>query len=538
MDGSDGRLVSIITPFFNAGRFLSEAIESVLAQTYSYWELLLIDDGSNDESTRIARSYAAKYPEQIFYLEHEGHLNRGVCASRNLGVRRARGEFVALLDSDDVWLPRKLEEQISIMRANPQVGMVAGRSLYWHSWAGDAENSARDYVPAYRIALDASFDPPALLTTLYPLGKEHAPCPSDLLLRKEAIESVGGFEERFDGPYQLYEDQAFLTKIYLTWPVYLSSRTWTKYRVHDASCMARARLKYHEIRLFYLSWCQDYLIARGVEDPNIWSALREAMSEGEGAQKERSPGVKEFAKSVARALLPVGARRWIKLHLLGKSDDVPPLGSVNLGDLRRTEPIDESFGFGRGRPVDRYYIENFLAQHAADIKGRVLEIGDNAYTVRYGGSRVAQSDILHVSDANPRATIVGDLTSADHIPSDAFDCIILTQTLHLIYDMRAAVKTLYRILKPGGVLLATFPGISRIDRYEWKSSWYWSLTTLSAEKLFEGIFSAERLEVCSYGNVLAATAFLYGLAEEELRREELEAYDPHYPVIVAVRAVK
>jgi ubiquinone/menaquinone biosynthesis C-methylase UbiE len=133
---------------------------------------------------------------------------------------------------------------------------------------------------------------------------------------------------------------------------------------------------------------------------------------------------------------------------------------------------------------------------------------------------------------------VGDLTCADFIPSDTFDCVILTQTLHLIYDVRAALKTLYRILKPGGVLLATFPGISQISNDRWRESWYWAFTNLSARRLFEEIFPSAnvRVEVC--GNVLAAIAFLHGLAVEELRQEELEYRDPHYEVSILVRAVK
>jgi len=305
---SDEQLVSIIVPFFNAERFLGEAIESVLAQTYGHWELLLVDDGSEDGSTALARSYAVKCPERIFYLEHQGHANRGVCASRNLGVKRARGELVALLDSDDAWLPDKLEEQVSIIRANPQVAMVAGCSLYWYSWTNDSEDRKRDRSPAYRIKLDSIFDPPALLTVLYPMGKEYAPCPSDLLLRKWVIENVGGFEEGFDGPYQLYEDQAFLTKIYLEWPVYISSRTWTKYRVHDESCMARTEReqRYREIRCFYLGWCRDYLIAKGIQDPDIWSAWRKAASDS------GVPNSKGFVKRVARTMSLTNAWRQIR----------------------------------------------------------------------------------------------------------------------------------------------------------------------------------------------------------------------------------
>ena len=216
----------------------------------------------------------------------------------------------------------------------------------------------------------------------------------------------------------------------------------------------------------------------------------------------------------------------------------PPVGQVRFGSLRQVEPISHKFGFDRGQPIDRYYIETFLDRHAEDIRGRVLEIGDASYTRQYGGSRVKHSDVLNVAEGNPQATIIADLTRAEHIPSDAFDCIIFTQTLHLIYDLRSAIRTLHRILKPGGVLLATFPGISQIERgYQW-GDWYWAFTTRSARQLFEETFLAPNVEVEAHGNVLAAISFLHGLAVEELRQEELDRHTPAYELLITLRAVK
>lgn len=238
-----------------------------------------------------------------------------------------------------------------------------------------------------------------------------------------------------------------------------------------------------------------------------------------------------------KSLLPTrvygSLRSWLKRYRTE-----PNVGSVRFGSLRRLTAISRAFGFDRGLPIDRYYIERFLSAHAADIRGHVLEIGDNAYTRRFGAERVTKSDVLHVSKGNPEATVVGDLTCAEHISSDSFDCVILTQTLHLIYDVRAALKTLYRILKPGGVLLATFPGISQMSNDCWRESWYWGFTHLSARRLFEEIFPAANVCVEVSGNVLAAIAFLHGLAAEELRQEELEYRDSHYEVSILVRAVK
>jgi SAM-dependent methyltransferase len=211
---------------------------------------------------------------------------------------------------------------------------------------------------------------------------------------------------------------------------------------------------------------------------------------------------------------------------------------VRFGDLRRLRPISESFGYDRGTPVDRYYIEGFLARNAADVCGHVLEIGDATYTRRYGTDKVTRSDVLHVSPENPHATIVASLPDADHVPSDSFDCIIFTQTLHLIYDFHTAIRTLHRILKPGGVLLVTVPYITPRDRGEWGGDWFWSFTEHATRRMFGDVFSPEQVAVEGHGNVLAAVAFLEGLALSELRTAELDHRDPAFDLIITVRAVK
>ena len=238
-----------------------------------------------------------------------------------------------------------------------------------------------------------------------------------------------------------------------------------------------------------------------------------------------------------KAVLPKPARRMlVRLRgLLGP----PSPGRVAFGDLRRLAPISRDFGSDRGLPLDRVYVERFLERQRADIHGRVLEVGEDTYTHRFGAERVTQADVLHVHDRNPRATFVGDLATADHIPSDAFDCIILTQTLQLVYELRPAIRTLHRILRPGGVLLATVPGITPVAAWsEWGSTWYWSFTEQTLRRLLGEVFPMELLALETHGNVLVATAFLHGLAAEELAAEELEARDPDFPVIITARAVK
>jgi SAM-dependent methyltransferase len=215
----------------------------------------------------------------------------------------------------------------------------------------------------------------------------------------------------------------------------------------------------------------------------------------------------------------------------------PPVRGVRLGSLKRTRPISANYGFERGTPVDRFYIDQFLTAHRDAIRGRVLEIGDDEYTRRYGGDAVTHSDVLHAGEGNPQATIVADLADAPAIADESFDCVICTQTLLLIYDVRAAVKTLHRILAPGGVALVTVPGVSRICRDE-ADEWgdYWRFTSDSATRLFADEFGAENIKTTAYGNVLAATAMLHGLAAEEVGTKRLNARDRDFEVLIGVSA--
>jgi SAM-dependent methyltransferase len=203
------------------------------------------------------------------------------------------------------------------------------------------------------------------------------------------------------------------------------------------------------------------------------------------------------------------------------------------------KPASRRFAFDRGTPIDRYFIGRFLERNAEDIRGRVLEVGDRGYTQTYGGNRVTQSDVLHVAAGNPEATIVGDLVTGKGLPWGVFDCLVLTQTLHVIYDVHSAVKNIHRLLKPGGIALVTVPGITPVSRYD-ADRWgdFWRMTPAAVQRLFAEAFSPEDVTIEVFGNVRLAAAYLYGLAMEEIPFAVFVESDPDYPLLMCIRAQK
>lgn len=214
------------------------------------------------------------------------------------------------------------------------------------------------------------------------------------------------------------------------------------------------------------------------------------------------------------------------------------LFSTNWKDLRSTKPVSNIFGADRGTPVDRFYIENFLSDYSGDIKGTVVEIGESYYTDKFG-TKVEKKEVLHFTNDNPQATLIGDLTKTETLKAGIADCFICTQTLNFIYDIKNAIRGICYLLKPGGVGLITVSGISQISRYD-MDRWgdYWRFTSKSAEFLFSEVFGEENIKIHTYGNVLSSIAFLEGISAEELTRKELDCVDPNYQIIIAIRIVK
>jgi len=235
------------------------------------------------------------------------------------------------------------------------------------------------------------------------------------------------------------------------------------------------------------------------------------------------------------------AKEWYRAarRRLVRATRRPPVGGIDFGDLGRSTPVSCNWGFDRGTPIDRLYIERFLETHAADIRGRVLEVSSNAYTQRYGGARVTRSDVLHPCEGNPRATIVADLSRPSAALEGMFDCIICTQTLQFIYEARRAASQLHRWLKPGGTLLATVPGISQISREDMQQTGdYWRFTDAALKRMFGDEFGGEAIEVQAHGNVLASVCLLQGIAVEDCERALLLEDDPQFQLLLTVRATR
>ena len=230
----------------------------------------MVDDGSSDASTDIAQRYALEYPQKVHYLEHPCHANLGMSAARNLGIRCCQGDYIAFLDADDMWLPCKLEEQLTIMDSQPEAVMVCGRAQFWHSWTGKVEDSGRDFIQDIEVQLDSLVKPPALLA-LFLKNEWASVC--DILIRRRVIDAIGGYADSFRG---MYEDQVFNTKVCLEFPVFVSSKSWYRYRQHSEACttLSNRAGQYCQKRAEFLRWLEEYLAKKGMIDTDVWGVLK------------------------------------------------------------------------------------------------------------------------------------------------------------------------------------------------------------------------------------------------------------------------
>ena len=527
-------LVSVIMIFMNEERFIAEAIASVAAQRYSNWELLLVDDGSTDESSGIARRYAERYPDQVRYLEHPEHRNCGMSASRNLGIRHAAGKYIAFLDADDAWLPHKLERQVAFLNHRPEVGMVYGPTLWWYSWSGRVEDRTRDFVYGPGIEMNTVVAPPKLLAAFLRL-EGVSPCTCSVLIRRELVEAAGGFEESFRG---MYEDQAFFAKVCLKATVFASSETLSKYRQHPNSSSEVTRKSGGHIaeRQRFLQWLAVYLTEQGTMDKAVWRALQGELW---AIRHPRLNGVLARARQYAIATLRPARflrRRWRSL---------PVIRQLRMMQFRRMSLLRNGQQSGTGTPIVRYYWDHFLRQYQGDIQGAALEIGTSETVRHHGGAAITRLDVLDLAAHSAEVTVVSDLSRADSLPANYYDCFVIQFTTHLIYDIEAALYHAIRILKPGGVLLVNFPCVDYyfprgLDMGTGAPLFlFWWFTPIQVENLLRRAgLRGEDYRLTSFGNLFARLAYLMNVPAEELTQRELDTFDPGHPLLICARVVK
>jgi glycosyltransferase involved in cell wall biosynthesis len=301
-------MISIIIPFFNPGPFFEEAIQSVMAQTHSDWELLLIDDGTTDGSTDIARSYAEKHPQKIFSLSHPGRRNCGVSVSRNLGLRKARGTYVAFLDADDVWMPNKLECQVQLIGAHPEAAMTYGPALTWYSWTNDPLD--RDKDSRQYNSITGVVSPPRLVG-MYLRGEAFVPSASAVLVRKHAALAAGGFVDRFRWAFD--DDLVFYAKLALRQNILIADDGHYNYRQHARSgstIACRSGLE-HKIRIKSLVWLRKYMTENAIADATIEGTIAEQLT-----GLIATTGLQGSLRSFAGVVLPSGLRRWMRSRVM------------------------------------------------------------------------------------------------------------------------------------------------------------------------------------------------------------------------------
>lgn len=533
---SESPLVSLImTVWRPRPDWLLDAVDAALGQRDCRVELIVVDDGS----PRPVADILTTRPDQrlrLIQIEHGG-----ISRARNAGMREALGSWFRFLDGDDVVAADSTAHLLGLTEGRPDV-VPYGASVFCDT------NLRPRYTLRSRLQ-----------------GKVELECLLDrfnvrlqaLLFSRWLLENHVG---AWDASLTNCQDWDFTLRALEYGRVRGDGRAVVYYRQHAESASAdpeaawrgsvavveRYRERHPEIRGSRIESRIEAMLAvmnaardtggRPWRSRKFWRAsLTDPWSLAAGLRRPLR-GRLVLLRHTAQHSRATDLVRRLRARLAG-AEHVPRPGRASLGSLRRLAPLDRRWGYGRGRPLDRYYIELFLDGHRADIRGTVLEIGDDRYTRQFGGDRIERSEVLHVDRGNPYATLVGDLT-ADVFCPNTFDCILVTQVLQFVRKPAAAVATLARMLRPGGVVLATVPGISPIDR-KGMEAWgdYWRFTSRSMQVLFERPFDKGTVEVTSFGNVLTATAFLYGMAAEELDASELAFHDPDYEVVIGIRAV-
>lgn len=502
---SDTPLISVIIPCYNHGKYLSKAVNSILEQDYKNTEIIVVDDGSTDDTKQQAEKFA-----EVKYVYQP---NQGLSAARNKGISASTGEFLLFLDADD-WLTKDaLKKNIERLAASPEAAFVSGGHVKISNTGQIIETVATPVEKDHYLNL---------------LQGNYIGMHGTVLYRRWVFDHF-----KYDTTLKACEDYNLYLEVSRKYPVVHHPHIIAYYLIHGNNMSADRNFMLQTV-LEVLERQRSKI--KNDEERNALERGRQVWTEyySENRMKANKP---QSMKKRIKQYLPDSLKRILNNTGILRQYTPKP-GHIHWGDLKRVKPFSTQFGYDRGGPVDRYYIESFLDKNKSVVRGHVLEIGDNAYTLKYGGNKIIKSEILHVDEKNEQATIIGDLSNIPEISDNTYDCIILTQTLHLIYDFNAALKTCHRILKPGGALLMTVPGITHIDQGEWKSNWLWAFTGSSVSRMLTNIFPGNNVNVETHGNVYIASAFLYGAGMADVEKKYFSYNDPHYQVIITALAFK
>lgn len=513
-------LVSVVITTYNHSRFIETAIRSVLAQEYKTIETIVVDDGSNDNTASLVSSFPG-----IKYIYQE---NKGLSAARNTGLDKATGEYICFLDADDWLLHDALFINEKFLSADPKLAFVAGAHKFYHDNTGGFSPVVKEPGEnLYHALLNGNF-----------IGMHAA-----VLYRTEIIRNF-----RYDENLSNCEDYDLYLRIARVYPIQFHKTIIAVYRKHQHN-MSADNVKMLEGILFVINRHKELLtseqeiieIGKGIDFnldyySNIMhSRLMEINSSSwqENDKKAYDYLEKKFPvlhKEVAEQLAEQKKNRthhsFRRFFGVNKSLQQTPFDIRNLP----SEPVSLEYGNDRGGMLDQYYINKFLSENSFYIHGKSLEFRDNIYSHRFGGDKVSETDVIQIVENISSDT---DKDNLNNIPNDTYDVILFINQLQLVYDFKSFLDHCFRILKPGGTLFLTVPGISSIPHDDRRNLWQWSFTDNSLRRALE--FNSKRGSsiIKTYGNVYMATAFLYGFGITEVNWELFDKHDEHYQLIIS-----
>lgn len=507
--------ISFVVPAFNCEKTIAESIYSIVDKNFEPRdEIIIVNDGSTDKTLHTIKKIQKKYP---FIITVNNFKNKGCPASRNIGIRKAKNELIFNLDSDDILVPGSVNKLKKYLISN-NADVAAFAEI--HFFTNSIKNITHKWICKSGLFTLADF----LAGPVVPGG--------NFIYTKSSWKRIGGYWEYGRG---LHEFWGFELKQIASGSKFVNMANSYYYHRHSHDSLYEREIKdENQSSLITTRMIKPYLHLLHPEDAkyikgDIGSKMWFKMFSSHPLRLKNG----KLGKTGRVKNLKITKKRKI-LSKIGRMSAylISILEYLKVKYLR-IKPVSRFFGFDRGLPIDRYYIEKFLSENSQFIKGVVLEIAELTYTRKFGGGKVKKSLIFNIKENWSGADILGNLATGEGVKENLVDCFIMTQTLPFIYDVSSAVKNAVKILKPGGSLLVTVPGITQISRYD-MSRWgqYWSFTNLSLRKLFEEVVPPSCITIKTYGNVKSSACFLYGFAQHELTRKELEYQDLDYQLVI------